>query len=456
MFLSTAAVLAPGVALGRYRAPEVPVFDVLKYGAAGDGSTLDTAAFQKAINAAAAAGDGAQVLVRGGHKYLLGTVELKSKVDFHIADGAVLLASTHPEDYRGGALILANGAQGITVSGGGSIDGRASEFMMRYDAATETWVPRDWRPKLFLLTGCHDVHIHDINIGQAPFSGLHMLGCDGVLVEELRIRNMLKVPNCDGIGPDHCRNVVIRKCHITCGDDAIVLKSSRQPKNFGPSENIIVRDCVIETQDSGLKIGSETVGEIRDVRMENCEIRSSGRGLCIQLRDEGSISDIEFRNIKLISRYFSDPWWGRGESISFTAIPRTAGCKIGKLHGVRVTNVTAKSENSVRVCGSPASRIRDVVFDNVGVTIDRWTSYPGGVFDNRPTSAQRDFEKPGTPGFFVSYADDVTLQNCSVAWGKNPPDYFSYAVQARKVGHLNIEHLKGHAAHPNQKTTSIS
>jgi hypothetical protein len=284
-----------------------------------------------------------------------------------------------------------------------------------------------------------------------------MLGWDGVVVENIRIRNLPNVPNSDGIDPDHCRNVVIRKCHISTGDDAIVIKSSRHPKHLGPSENIIVRDCSIETQDAGLKIGTETVSDIREVRMENCEIRTSGRGLCIQLRDEGNISTVEFHNIKLTSRYFSDPWWGRGEAISFTAIPRTAGGKIGRIHGVRVSNVTAKSENSVRITGSSASRIQDVTLDNVSVTLERWTTYPGGMFDNRPTTAQREFERPGTPGFFVSYANDVTLRNCSVSWGKNPPDYFSYAVQARDVQHLNIEHLKGHSAHPDeQKTTSIS
>jgi hypothetical protein len=121
-----------------------------------------------------------------------------------------------------------------------------------------------------------------------------------------------------------------------------------------------------------------------------------------------------------------------------------------------VTNVTAKAENSVRVSGSPASRIHDVVLDNVSVTLDRWTSFPGGMFDNRPTMAQRAIETPGTPGFYISYANDVTLRNCSVSWGKNPPEYFSYAVQARDVEHLDIEHLKGHAAHPGTKTTSIS
>ena len=80
----------------------VKVFDVLKYGAAGDGKTLDSAAFQRAIDEAAAYAGKAQVLVRGGHKYLIGTIELKGAIDFHLADDAQLLVSTRREDYLGG------------------------------------------------------------------------------------------------------------------------------------------------------------------------------------------------------------------------------------------------------------------------------------------------------------------------------------------------------------------
>ena len=453
---AAAAAGAPLLLKAQDRNSDARVFNVLKYGALGDGVTVETAAFQRAIHAAAANGARAQVLVPRARKYVLGTIELKSNIDLHLEGDAQLIASTHREDYRGPALIIANGAQSLTISGMGSIDGRAKEFMERFDEQNEIWVPRDWRPKMFLLTGCHDLVIRDITFGQAPSWGLHMLGCDGVTVDNIKVHNLLNVPNCDGIDPDHCRNVVISKCHVTSGDDAIVIKSSQQAKDYGVSENIVVRDCVVETQDAGLKIGTETVGNIRDVRFENCEIRSSGRGLCIQLRDEGNISTVEFRNIRLMSRYFSDPWWGRGEAISFTAIPRTAGAKIGVLRHVHVTNVTCKSENSVRVCGSPASRIQDVLLENVAVRLDKTSPYPGDFFDNRPTTAQRSFERPGTPGFYISYADDVTLRNCSVSWGKNIPDYFSYAVEARSVKHLNIEHLKGHAAHPNQKTTSIT
>ena len=312
---------------------------MLKYGAAGDGKTLDSAAFQRAIDEAAAYAGKAQVLVRGGHKYLIGTIELKGAIDFHLADDAQLLISTQREDYRGGlpgsqngdtmaaalgAVIAATNAQGLTITRHRQHPGPRQGVHDPLRRRRRNMDPGPFRPKMFVLTGCKDLQIRDMAFAEAPNWGLHMLGCDGVLVDGMKVRNLLDVPNCDGIDPDHCRDVEIRNCDIVCGDDAIVVKATRQERDFGPCANIRVHDCVIETQDCGVKIGTETTADIYNVVFERCQIRSSSRGIGIQLRDEGNVHDIDFRDIQFTSRYYSDPWWGRGEAISLTAIPRTA------------------------------------------------------------------------------------------------------------------------------------
>src|ERR1700733_7626294 len=200
-------------------------FNVLNFGAKGDGVTLDTAAIQRAIDAAAVSGANSRVLVPHGYKFLTGTLVLRGGVDFHL--GGELIISTNQLDYSSDGVITANGAAGLTISGGGKISGRSLEFMTGYDAAGEWWLFKDWRPKMFVLTGCTNLTVRDITFSDAPFWGLHMLGCENVLVENVTVKNRLNVPNDDGIDPDHCRNVEIRDCQLTCGDDAIVVKSTR-------------------------------------------------------------------------------------------------------------------------------------------------------------------------------------------------------------------------------------
>jgi len=389
-------------------------------------------------------------VLRAGRRYLTGPLELAGGIDFHLAGNAQLLVSANAEDYpdKSVGVLHAKGANGLTISGTGSIDGRSPDFMERYDAEGEWWVPKAFRPRLVVLEDCEDLRIRDLTLRQAPSWTLHLVGCRGVLVDHVTIRNQMNVPNCDGIDPDHCQDVEIRNCHIVCGDDAIVLKTTRDFPHYGATRNIVVRDCVLETQDSGLKIGTETTQDIHDVLFERCEIVNGCRGLCIQLRDEGDIFNVVFRDIQFTSRYFSAPWWGRGEAISFTAIPRNAQTRLGRIHDIRVENVRGRAENSIRIDGHAFGHVSDVTLDRVDVTFDRWTRYPGGVFDNRPTTVAEPIEKHSTPGISIRRAERVTLNDCTVRWGSDRPGNYSYALHAEAASGLIQTGFKGTAANP--------
>ena len=154
----------------RPQAAKKPIFDVRDFGATGDGTTLDTNAIQRAINEASVAGKGAQVLLRGGKRYLIGALQLKGGIDFHLADDAELLVSADPTHYAGEAAITALNAHGIRITGTGTINGRSSEFMEKYDEKDEWWIPKAFRPRLLALTGCNDLELRDVTFLQAPLT----------------------------------------------------------------------------------------------------------------------------------------------------------------------------------------------------------------------------------------------------------------------------------------------
>ena len=419
-----------------------------------DGIADDTAALQRAIDSAAAKGAGSRVLLRGGRKYLTGTLQLRSRIDFHLADDAILLASTDPAKYsgEGSGILMADGAVGLTISGTGQMDGQSMKFMTTYSETDQRWEPKAFRPRMFSLRSCTDLEVRELTFGHSPSWGLHMLGCERVLVDGIRIRNEMDVPNCDGMDPDHSRDVVIRNCDIVCADDGIVVKTSNQRIDYGPTRNVSVSGCTVTTRDSGIKVGTETFGDISKVLFERCKIVSGGRGPTITHRQAGNIEDIEFRDIDVVTEHHAARWWGWGEPISVTVWPRTADGQTGTLSNIRFRRVRGRAENSIRIEGTKGNPVRDVLLEDVDMTVDRWTKFPGGFFDNRPTAPNVvGLEPHRTPVYLLRNVSDATLRNCKAHWGTHREDYFSYALETENVRDLKIENFQGEAAFPDRE-----
>ncbi len=426
-------------------------FDVERFGAVGDGVADDTGAIQRAIDMAGKAGGGSRVVLRGGRRYLAGSLHLASRMDFHLADDAVLVASTDPSRYGADApgLLVADGAEGLVISGTGRMDGQAMRFMTGYSETDMRWEPKAFRPRMFSLHRCRELEVRELTFGQSPNWGLHMLGCEHVLVDGIKIRNYMDVPNCDGIDPDHCRDVVIRNCDIEGADDSIVIKTSEQAEEYGPTERVTVSDCTLRSRDSGIKVGTETFGDIRKVLFERCNVVSGGRGPTITHRQKGTVEDIEFRDIQVVAEHHAARWWGWGEPVSVTAWPRTEHGRVGALRNVRLRRIKGRGENSVRIEGTAENPVRDVLLEEMDMTVDKWTDFPGGFFDNRPTGpGVAGLEPHRTPVYSLRNLEDVTMRRCKAHWGKNLQDYFSYALEIENVKRLKLEELEGTAAFP--------
>jgi polygalacturonase len=142
-------------------------FNVLEYGATGDGDTLDTAAIQRAIDAAA--GDGGQVLIPRGHKFLVATLDLKGGIDFHLEGELVI--STNRSDYASDGVITASNAPDLRITGSGKISGQSLSFMTSYETTNEWWLFKEWRPKMFVLTGCTNLVVRDITFATRRIGG---------------------------------------------------------------------------------------------------------------------------------------------------------------------------------------------------------------------------------------------------------------------------------------------
>jgi polygalacturonase len=420
------------------------VFSPTDYGATLSGTVNDGASLQRAIDAAFAAGGGT-VVVPAGRTLMSGSVELKSNVVLDLEPGSRLLASTKPSDYPDSIFLKARHAENIAIVGTGTIDGRGIEFLGK--EGPYIFEKKDWRPRLILLEDCRHVIVSDVNLREAAFWSLHLAGCEDVSIRGISIRNNLKAPNCDGIDPDHSRNVRITDCSVECGDDAIVIKASREFAQYGPCENIVVSGCVLTTHDCALKIGSETVAAVRNIVFADCVINECNRGIGILLRDEGSVENIVAHDIVIHSQLFHNEWWGASEAIYVDAHPRVPGGKVGRVSGLRFSHIISHAEAGVYIRGSEACTPEDIVLDDVTLNIEKTTPWPSRV-DLRPPE-ELGIEEKGVviAGLHLEDAKDITLRNCTVRWGPNPPASYGPALFKERVSGLTLENFVGSDAH---------
>ena len=394
-------------------------YDILTFGAKGDGVTDDAVPIQKAIDRCSAEGGGVVLLPRN-HVFLSGPVELKSNVELHLEATATLKANPNEEIYhlsafganRGEGMLWlwAKDAENISITGKGTIHGNGIAFMGAeledsYELkplADQTFDPR---PHVLTLTNVRNLTIRDVTIKEGAYWTVHLIGCNEAVIDGINLLNNLKIRNGDGIDLDHSKNVRIANCHITSGDDCICLKNRREFEHYGSCHDIVVTNCVMSSRSCAIKIGSENMDSIYNVMFDNCIITGSNRGLGIQNRDEGTVTDVVFSNIQLDCKLWSDVWWGKAEPIYVTSYPRANGNhkdanwrfpkgqiegRCGEVSRIWFNNITTTSENGCFVGGDVPGKVKDIYFNNVRVKLN----YPLSIvhyslsMDKRPCKGE--------------------------------------------------------------------
>ena len=387
------------------------VYNIEDFGAVGDGKTLNTASIQDAVDYCAKAGGGMVYIPSGD--FVTGPIFLKSNINFHISEGAMLLGDTNKSRYPGiqgrwegierktyASILTGHDLENISITGRGTIDARGRVW---WNAFMKTWqirekhgikerepdnppeAPLKWpRPRVINLFNCKDVLIRDITIKNSPSWTVHPVYCTNVTVDNVTVFNPDDSPNTDGINFDSSKDSKIVNCYIDVGDDCITLKSgyNKDGRRVGiPCENIVIANCIMVHGHGGVVIGSEMSGDVRNVAISNCVFDQTNRGLRFKtVRGRGGVvENIRASNIVMgsigtaftFSMFYQD-WRGaltldgfyHGDKVKTNPVTEETPV----FRNIHFSDISVSNANVVaEIRGLPEMPVQNISFSNINV-----------------------------------------------------------------------------------------
>lgn len=396
--------------LSRIVSPQFPEkdYDIRDFGAVGDGLTDCTDALAKAITECSTQGGGRVIIPEG--TYLTGAVHLQSNVNLHIQENGKLLFSKDLNKYlpvvharfegndlmNYSPLIYAKSVENIAITGSGTLDGNADSV---------TWWPwkgnnlGGWkegmdngledRDKLVDMANrkvpfkdrifgeghfirvnfiqfieSKNILIEGVKIVRSPMWEINPVLCQNVTVRGIHINS--HGPNNDGCNPESSKDVLIEDCYFDTGDDCIAIKSGREEDGRlynVPSENIIVRDCIMKDGHGGVVIGSEISGGCRNVFIENCEMDSPNLDRALRIKSNsrrgGTIENVFMRDVQIgevkQAVFLVNFFYAEGDAGEYTPVVRN----------IHLENVSSeKSKHAIWIKGYKRSPVSDVYINN--------------------------------------------------------------------------------------------
>jgi polygalacturonase len=351
-------------------------FDVVKFGAKGDGQTLDTKAIQDAIDTAKTYGGGMVVFPAG--KFLTGPFTLASGVDLHLEANAVILIDNDRSRYpvkkdRYVDAITAKDAHDIKITGEGTIDGQGKTWWDAFRADHQM----THRPYLIKFSDCTNVTITGVTLQNSPMFHLVPQNCTDVTIRGITIHSPEDAPNTDGIDPSGW-NFLIENCHIDTGDDNVAIKPVRDGRTPG-NLNFVVRNCAF-VHGHGMSIGSGSAGGLENLTVSNCTFHATDRAIRIKtLRGNGGLvrhcvyEDLQMDGIKKspisIVDYYPE---SRAPKDPATETAEPVNDLTPRVQDIVVRNVTATNcPNAGVIRGLPEAPVDGLTFSNVNLSAQK-------------------------------------------------------------------------------------